>query len=347
MDKPLVSLIVPVYNAAAYLKEGVAAMLAQTYRNLEVILVDDGSTDQSPALCDAAAREDPRVQVIHQENRGSGPARNRGMAAARGDYLMFPDADDRCLPRMVEMLVAAALKSGAEVTLCGYQSFDEDGEGETVSLPAQTLEGSQAVRRFVATLFPEGVVGYPWNKLYKREWIEAHALQFPPMRRFQDGVFNLSVFDKATRVQVVEEPLYRYRLSSLSGLFQKFPADMFELLCEITGAFYQKLTAWGLAGEEYGGRLCPFFLNGTVGCIDCLFSPAWGMDKAARRVYLKRLAAHPVFLQCAVSTAGLSRYAALAVGLLRRRRFGTLLLVARAKRLLKTNFRFLFRLLRG
>ncbi|MBO5797734.1 MAG: glycosyltransferase [Clostridia bacterium] len=345
--EPLVSLIVPVYNAEAFLPAGLLALRGQTHRHIEIILVNDGSTDQSGDLCDRAAGEDARIRVIHQENRGVGPARNAGIAAARGEYLMFPDADDTPLPHMVATLVAAAEQSGAEVTLCGYQAFDGDGQREQVTLPEQLLEGHEAVRRFAASLVPLGVVGYPWNKLYKREFIVANHLQFPPMRRFQDGVFNLEVFHHATCVQVVAEPLYRYKLNDLTGIFQKFPADMFCLLCEITEAFYGKLSTWGLSPAEYKKNIRPFFLNGVVGCVDCLYSPAWGMNAPARRAYLRRLAAHPLVLRCGTDTAGLSRSAALVVGLLRRRRFRTLLWAARGKLTLKRHGHPLFRLLRG
>lgn len=344
---PQVSLIVPVYNAAAYLEAGVTALLGQTFADFEVILVDDGATDQSGALCDALAEADARVRVIHKENGGAGSARNAGIDAARGEYLMFPDADDVCLPTMVETLLSAAKRTGADVTLCGYQSVDEGGERETVSLSAAEYVGAEAVHRFAAGLFPLGVVGYPWNKLYRADFIAEGGLRFPDMRRFQDGVFNLDVFDKAARVCVLPDVLYRYKINDLQGIFQKFPANIFDLLRQITDAFLEKRAAWGFADTEYNENIRPFFLNGVVGCVDCLYSPSWDMDRAARRAYLERLSADATVRRCAVSCEGLGRYAATVVRLLMKQRFGVLLCAVRAKLFLKTHCRGLFYRLKG
>lgn len=344
---PTVSLIVPIYNAADYVETCVAALTAQTFRDIEIWLVDDGSTDGSAALCDRAAESDPRVRVIHKENGGAGSARNAGIEAAAGRYLMFPDADDECLPAMVETLVAAAERTGAEVTLCGYRAWDGAGERERVSLPAATLTGAPDCRRFAASLFPEGVVGYPWNKLYRADFIARHGLRFPDMRRFQDGAFNLQVFDRATSVTVLPDVLYSYKINDLQGIFCKFPANIYDLMRQLTAAFYDRLAAWELSGEEYERHIRPFYLNGVVACVDCLYSPTWGCDRAARRAYLVRLADDPMLARCAASTAGLSRYAALVVRLLSRRRIGTVLCAARVKLLLKKNFSRLFWALKG
>lgn len=148
---PRLSMIVPVYNAAVYLAAGVNALLTQTFADFELLLVDDGSTDGSAALCDELAATDPRVRVIHQQNAGAGPARNAGIDAARGEYLMFPDADDQCAPDMAARLLAVAETTDAEVVVCGYRSFDEAGERETVLPPQEgLLEGQAAVREFAA-----------------------------------------------------------------------------------------------------------------------------------------------------------------------------------------------------
>ena len=110
MDMPLISVIIPVYKAEAYLEECLDSVLAQEYPSLELILVDDGSPDGSPAICDRYAGRHPNIQVIHQENQGPGPARNAGIAAARGEYLMFADADDKLDgPRAIRSLAEAAL----------------------------------------------------------------------------------------------------------------------------------------------------------------------------------------------------------------------------------------------
>jgi len=343
---PLISVIVPVYNAAAYLEAGLASVLAQEGPSFEVIAVDDGSTDGSGELCDRIAASDPRVRVIHKENGGAGSARNRGIDEARGRYLAFPDGDDICMPGMLATLAAAAEKSGAQVTLCGYQAFDENGDGERVWLPAQTLQGRATVRRFAASQFPRGVAGYPWNKLYRADFIRENRIRYPDMRRFQDGMFNLQVFDRAERVRVIPDVLYRYKINTQTEIFQKFPPDMLELLKQITEGFFDALERWGIEEEEPMGRIRPFFLNGAVGCVDCLYSPRWHCSRKERKAWLKRLHLDPTFRRCAGPEEGLSRYAALIVRLVMGEKYRRALAAARIKLFLKKHCRRLFRTLK-
>lgn len=345
---PRLSMIVPVYNAAAYLTAGVTALLSQTFRDFELILVDDGSPDDSPALCDALAAGDARVRVIHQQNGGAGAARNTGIEAARGDYLMFPDADDECALNMAETLLRAAEECDADVVVCGYQSFDEAGDRERVSLPAGCYTDPESVRRFFTDHFPLGVIGYPWNKLFKKSLIDTHQLRFPIMRRYEDGIFLQDVFTNARRVCVLPDVLYRYRINSLTGLFQKYPPNNFELLRRLTGGYEQWLNEQDRWEPRVEQVLYPFFLNETVGSMDCIFSPSWKMDRAARRAYLARLAEDEAVQRAtAATTEGLSRYAALVIRLLTQKRFGRLLFVMRVKLFLKRDCNRLFHRLKG
>ena len=114
-----ITVIIPVYKAEKYLARSVESVLAQTYKNLEVILVDDGSPDGSGALCEAYGAKDGRVRVLHRENGGAAAARNAGLDAATGDYIAFTDADDHVAPDMLEKLYAALTASGADMSLCG------------------------------------------------------------------------------------------------------------------------------------------------------------------------------------------------------------------------------------
>lgn len=124
--EPLVSIIVPVYNIAEYLEACVGSILAQTYGNYEVFLIDDGSTDGSGEICDAFAAKDARIRVLHQKNAGISAARNRGLEMAQGEYLTFVDGDDLIDRRYLEVLVSAVQKYGCELAICNY--LDKEGE---------------------------------------------------------------------------------------------------------------------------------------------------------------------------------------------------------------------------
>lgn len=125
MDKPLVSVIVPVYNVEKYLDECVRSIMNQTYQNLEILLIDDGSTDRSPEMCDTYARQDSRVKVIHQHNQGLSAARNTGMNSMKGEYFGFVDSDDYIEPTMYEKLLAP-MNEGVRMTQCGFWHHNPD-----------------------------------------------------------------------------------------------------------------------------------------------------------------------------------------------------------------------------
>lgn len=125
---PEISVIVPVYNVEKYLPECVDSILAQTFTNFELILVDDGSSDGCPALCDEAAKKDSRVQVIHKPNGGVSTARNAGLDAAKSSWIAFVDSDDRVMPQFLERLYTAAVSANAEIAMCGTCGMNQNGE---------------------------------------------------------------------------------------------------------------------------------------------------------------------------------------------------------------------------
>lgn len=345
---PRISMIVPVYRAAAYLEAGVRALLSQTFADFEVILIDDGSPDECPALCDALAAQDERVRVIHQENSGAGAARNAGIAAARGAYLMFPDADDVCDAAFAQTMLDAAASCEADVVVCGYQSFDETGDRERVSLPAGVYSGEERVHEFFTSYFPLGVAGYAWNKLFARRLFAEDGVRFPAMRRYEDGVFTLAAFSRAQCVCVVPDVLYRYRINTLSTLFQKYPPNNFELLHTLTDGYERWLDEQGLRTDATDRLLYSFFLNEAVGTVDCIYSPGWKMNRAARLDYLRRVAEDDTLRRAAASSPeGLSRYAALVVRRLAAHQFRRLLVAMRFKLFLKRDCNRLFHWLKG
>lgn len=182
--KEIISVIVPVYKIEKYLHRCIESILRQTYRNLEVLLVDDGSPDACPQICDAFAKKDPRVRVIHKENGGLSSARNAGLDQALGEYISFVDGDDYIHPNMIEDLYCALSESGADLAACNLQFVDEDGteiqRDHNRMLRRETLylDGS------FSNAFQAGVV--VWNKLYKKSLWETY--------RFREGKYHEDEF---------------------------------------------------------------------------------------------------------------------------------------------------------
>ena len=170
--RDLISVIIPVYKVEKYLCRCVDSVLEQTYTNMEIILVDDGSPDNCPVMCDEYARQDSRVKVIHQENAGLSGARNAGIDMAQGQWLAFVDSDDYLAADFLERLYQACVDTGSSLSVCRWEyvrgeTIPEHGTGET-----RVYTG----REMLANLYvPDGAYFVvAWNKLYRKEWIEDH-----------------------------------------------------------------------------------------------------------------------------------------------------------------------------
>lgn len=206
--QPQISVIVPVYNTEPYLKPCLDSLLAQTVPGLEILLVDDGSTDRSGAICDEYAEKDPRLTVIHQANGGVASARNAGLEAARGEWLGFVDADDWVEPDMFSGLLELALRTGADIVQCAVVS---EADGEEPRRPAAEAE------RVVSGGAP-GFDRAAWNrysnhnvdKLFRRSTVGPvrFSPQFPVG---EDLLFNLEVLERADRVAFGTQNHYHYR----------------------------------------------------------------------------------------------------------------------------------------
>ena len=201
MEKPLISVIVPVYNVGDYLERCMDSVLSQTYPNFEVVLVDDASTDQSSAVCDACAARDSRVRAVRlSQNRGPSAARNEGIRRARGAYISFVDADDRVEPDLLEKLHESLIQAGAEVSACGADGIDLKRG------PAAVYTRSEAVR-CLARGVPFNLV--PWGKLYSAELVKKTL--FPEDIFYsEDLLFLYSLLKQSRRVSYRPDILYHY-----------------------------------------------------------------------------------------------------------------------------------------
>ena len=242
---PLISIIVPVYNVAPYLERCVESLSAQTYWNLEVILVDDGSTDRSGSMSDSFPWEDERIRVIHQSNRGPAAARNAGILASRGEYLTFVNSDDYVADEYVECLYRALVKGGAQMSLCGFTWVDENGHVEPRQSPLkdEVLTGTEALEK----LQQEGAVYYTtgWAALFERSLFFDTGISFPVGRLWEDVYVIHRIYHACERVAVIREELYWYvqhegSLLSTPGIARM---DRVEALC---GRFWC-YKEWGLS----------------------------------------------------------------------------------------------------
>ena len=216
---PPVSVIIPVYNAQAYLKELLSSLSAQRFRDFEVIFVDDGSTDDSAAILEEACRDDDRFHVLHEENRGKYIARSKGLTQAAGAYIAFLDSDDLYEPDYLKKLYETAETTNADIVICGYVRQDTDTgricAREMIHFPKDSCTFPKAY-----DILPM-VNSALWNKLFRKELL-SHAIHFEtPSAIAEDMMFCASLYPYANRIAFVPEVLCRYRIhkgSAMSGL---------------------------------------------------------------------------------------------------------------------------------
>ena len=213
MDK-LVSIIIPVYNVECYIDSCISSVLAQTYTKLEIIIIDDGSTDQSGQICDLYALKDKRIKVVHQKNQGLGPARNRGIMLSQGDFLYFLDSDDYIHPDCIRILYTNIISENVSLVLGNYQKVYSYCKPETIKEYKKEFLDKQKLinllfdnKSYKLLDFNESNFIVAWNKLYKRELFE--NIFFRNMY-YEDVEFSTAVMLKVDSALIINETLYYF-----------------------------------------------------------------------------------------------------------------------------------------
>lgn len=210
MEETLVSIIVPVYNTEKYLQRCIDSLLAQTYRNIEIILVNDGSTDDSLRIIHDAAENDSRIKVISQANKGLSSARNSGMAVAMGDYLLFCDSDDTVEPEWVDRLLNAAKEYPDSLVVSGHNRIFCHSN-ETVTLEKMVIPGGRYSKECYYSLISPGITGIVCTKIFSRSLLVSKDISFDENVKYaEDVVFILKYINHVKAFYVLDDALYNY-----------------------------------------------------------------------------------------------------------------------------------------
>ncbi|HJA32853.1 MAG TPA: glycosyltransferase [Candidatus Mediterraneibacter merdigallinarum] len=203
----LISVIVPIYNVEQYLNQCLQSICSQSYKNLEIILVDDGSSDRCPELCDVWAEKDSRIRVIHKQNGGLSDARNAGMVCAKGEYIAFVDSDDWIEKDLYQKLWSELHQNNAQIAACGIvKVFETTSEEQKIYSKQKIFTNEEALQTL---LKGQDFCAVAWNKLYKRDVIE--DIRFPVGRLHEDEFFTYRVIANASKLVLVPEAKYYYR----------------------------------------------------------------------------------------------------------------------------------------
>lgn len=252
----MISVIVPVYNVEPYLRRCIDSILAQTYTDFELILVDDGSTDNCGVICDEYAIKDSRIRVFHQENAGVSAARNTGISAVRGDYIAFVDSDDWVVPTYLNRLYMQLIEHDADISVCGMQYFLSDTDLMDIkphekadSIITTGRDACLGIYRMDNTI--QIVL---WGKLYKRNLF--NSICFPLERIHEDDATTPKVLYRAKKISVSSAPLYAYRQREGSIMHEEFTEKRFDVIYAVDSciSFFREVGDFDLQHQAEWAR---------------------------------------------------------------------------------------------
>ena len=288
---PKISVIVPVYKVEKYLDRCVESVLNQTFSDFELILVDDGSPDNCPALCDQWAEKDSRIRVIHKENGGLSDARNAGLDVVSGDWITFVDSDDYIHPQMLQLLFEAAEKHGVTVSACGYQETSGDPLDLSSVLPAEV----HSVPEFFEKRCVDATVA--WAKLYKASFFD--SVRYPLQKLHEDEFVTYRILFSCRKIAFIDSGLYGYFQNNSGIMKSRWNIRRLDMLTALEEqlAFFKAQSLDGLF--RWRGRWYLCYVLHFAACIDQCDTP--NAFKQDRRRILSRgrrfLKAHPEVLE--------------------------------------------------
>jgi len=263
--EPLISVVLPTYNVVQYLQQCLESVAAQTYRNIEVIIIIDGATDGSYEIAQDFCKTDSRFSVYWQENAGSGPARNNGLAHCQGEFVMFVDPDDWIEPQLLEKLYEAQREGDYDLVASKriFVTCKEDGHiirFNKKQYVDEAITGQQNVRMAYMRMLEKGVVSNPTQKLYKLSLIRKHNVCFPPLWRSQDVAFNRRYYNHIRSLRLISFSGYYYRL--VLNHADKTPSNYVETICQLYNDCKTMYEGWNIKFPEQ--QMCNFFFRARV-----------------------------------------------------------------------------------
>lgn len=287
------SIIVPVYNAGSMLERLTASLQRQTFQDYEVLLIDDGSTDQSLALCQEIASKDRRFRVFHTVNQGAGPARNLGIEHAAGRWVYFPDADDelfsdtflenlmeRASALDVDLLVFSYLVKATNGRMAGCFTYPD------LQLDAETIR--LRYERHIAMDSELAIQGAPWNKLFRLSLIKDFSVKFPPLRRHQDEGFISRYMQYADSVAFLPLTGYVYYCNDSALVNRKYPLDYVESVKGLYRIRKETILKWNPQNEKVNGFVAKELFCNMIHAFELSFHSKFDFDRKERQAWMRK-----------------------------------------------------------
>ncbi len=290
MNDVKITAIMPVYNVENFIGKCIESLQAQTLTEWELIAVDDGSPDNSGAICDEYAKADSRITVIHKENGGAPSARNTAIPMAKGEYLYFVDSDDWAEPTMFEDMYKKAKENNAQLVVAGYyiDTYYSDAEFYTQeqSLPSRDFASQREFREYAHNMFDKNLLYTPWNKLFQRKYIEDNNIRFKNTF-WDDFPFNLDVVRDVERVVLMEEKYYHFMRARADSETAKYRSDMYAKREEEHGWMLDLYAHWSVNSDESREMLHRRYIERVVGCIENVTNSACTLSTKEKMQQIK------------------------------------------------------------
>lgn len=307
----LVSVVVPIYNVEQYLERCIDSVLRQTYSNLEIILVDDGSTDNSGSICDKYALEDKRIVVLHKVNGGLSDARNYGIEKAKGKYITFIDSDDYVSCLYIEIMMKALIDNCADISICDEKKTKLSNETECKNTFLTETEVWDSRIGIKEILLQRGTTASSCGKIYKKEYFR--EIKFPYGKLFEDMGTTYKIFDKAEKIVKVNRELYFYyqRENSIQGSgFSQKKMDEWLMVCEMQEFIRRKYPElkYEMISRMISTCFHILFAINDRNEYSCIVDELWGFVKKSRWIFIFCKWKHTtlkVYIGCLCSVCGL------------------------------------------
>lgn len=247
---PQISIIVPIYNGEKYVDKCLEMIINQTFKDFELIIVDDGSTDNTKKMCTKYAEKDPRIKLISKKNGGTWAARNKGIDESTGKYIIFLDCDDWYEDNLFMEMYENMKKNNVDLVIAGQTNVFVDKNGKTIKkttvLPKDNLfKTKDAILGNYILLREEEIGDILWNKIYKSEIIKKYNLKFENYKRGEDTIFNANYYQHIDRCLVIGKALYNYRIENANPVWLKYSENYLSIVSQENDTIINKLKEWG------------------------------------------------------------------------------------------------------
>ncbi len=286
----LVSIVVPIYNMGNSIQTCVKSIQDQNYKNIEIILVDDGSKDNSYDVCCNIAKDDSRVKPFHTENHGSGPARNYGIKKASGRYIYFPDADDYIEPSAITTMVNAMNKGEYDLVVFGFRRINLKGKELEYKKYEESSQYARKIRsdyaKYMTTMAKWGIQGAPWNKFFDLNVIRSNKIEYPSLRRHQDEGFIGRYMCYAKKVHFIPDVLYTYFVNDLQKEWEKYPVDYIDAVNGLLRVRKETILTWNRNDRVTHDYIQREYISNFIKALELSFSPKMKFDNRQRKEWI-------------------------------------------------------------